>query len=437
MSGTGKRTRRWFGTDGIRGAYGQEPMTEAFVYRCGRAAADFFGRSHASPLLVVGRDTRESGLSLERALCQGLREGGAQVRCLGVLPTAAVSLLTLRWKASAGIMISASHNEFSDNGIKFFGPEGFKLGDEMELALEQRIEAVEWSELSEFPGSEVRAGMEYELQEEAFRVYAEVLRGSLDEGLNLKGMKIWVDAAHGAAWQTTPRMLRELGAELELLGAEPDGRNINASCGSLHPELVQKRIREAGQAGGIGICHDGDADRVVMVDDGMRSHWMGMKCWRWWGLDAVGRGKLSGNAVVATVMSNLGLDEAFRAQGAEVRRTAVGDRYVLEAMKEGGHGLGGEQSGHMLFLEHLPTGDGLLTALQVIQVMKRQGRELRELRKVLKKYPQKLFNVKVKEKVPFEQIPGLSEVVAEVEAEMGELGVWCCVIPGRKTSCDC
>ncbi|MDZ4787827.1 MAG: phosphoglucosamine mutase [Blastochloris sp.] len=409
-----EQKRKLFGTDGIRGAFGAAPMTPEFIYRCGKAAAEHFGTTLTSPLFIIGRDTRESGQILENALCQGLEDGGAKVEKIGVLPTAAISLLTVHQQAAAGIMISASHNEYSDNGIKFFGPEGFKLSDVDEAQLEERIEAQPHHASFSFTPA-----TNFDHSSAAFEIYAATLIKSLPTSFSLQGLPIFVDAAHGAAWQSTPKILNRLGANVHLMAAEPDGTNINAACGSLHPKALQLLMRE--NLGGIGLCHDGDADRVVLLDEDAEPL-DGDELLAIVGLHAASQGKLPKNTIVATLMSNLGLDEAFHVKDGSVIRSNVGDRYVLEAMQQGGYQIGGEQSGHMLFLHILPTGDGLLSALQVLQVMVAEKKPLRELRRVMQKYPQKLTNLQVREKKPFAQIAGLSESIQDVENEMGTRG---------------
>ncbi len=406
--------RKWFGTDGIRGEFGREPMTPGFVYRCGLAAARYFGASHAAPLFVVGRDTRKSGPVLESALCQGLLDGGAQARRIGVLPTAAVSMLTVKLGASAGVMISASHNPYEDNGIKFFGPDGFKLPDEEESKLERIIDAAQETQHS-FSSPKP----DFEADPASLKTYQETLKQSLPPSFSLSSLQICVDAAHGASWQSTPRILAGLGAQVIESASQPNGENINLNCGSLHPEALQSHLK--GYPGAIGICHDGDADRVVMLDE-EGDPLDGDELLAIAGLHAISKEALPGNTVVATIMSNLGLDEALQQAGGRLERTAVGDRYVLEAMRAGGYVIGGEQSGHMLFLDYLPTGDGLLSALQILKVLVESGRPLKELRRTMRKYPQKLYNLKVREKMPLEQLPEVQAVISEVENEMAGKG---------------
>jgi len=406
--------RKYFGTDGIRGTFGRDPITPAFVWRCGRAAAEHFAARHASPLVILGRDTRASGFVLEEALASGLRAGGAMVRALGVLPTAAISLATLRLQAAAGVMISASHNDACDNGIKFFGPDGFKLDDATEILLERLIDATPAPKGTIEP----RPG-DFSARTEAFDLYLDALRATLPPGLRLEGMRLAVDAAHGSAWETTPQLLRELGAEVEAIGISPDGANINAACGSLHPGVLAGRVRA--RPGTIGICHDGDADRLIMIDeDGTPLD--GDELMAIAATDALRRQDLPNHTLVATVMSNLGLEEALAASGGRVERTPVGDRHVLQALRAGGHAIGGEQSGHILFLRHFPSGDGLLAALQILRVTAETGVPLKELKRVLRKYPQRLDALKVHEKRPLESLPAVQDAVRAVEAEMGPRG---------------
>lgn len=407
--------RRWFGTDGIRGEFGQNPMTTGFARRVGLAAARFFASSSGEPCrVVVGRDTRMSGTVLEEALVSGLAAGGAEVTHAGVVPTAAVAALVIHHGARTGVMISASHNPARDNGIKFFDAQGFKLADGVEAALEEEI-----GKIPPTGDGFVEPRPDFELQEPSFEVYEQVLRRSLPGGFHLRGMKIVADCAHGAAWRTTPRVLAGLGAEVRTIGCAPDGLNINEGCGSQEPALLQEAVRA--WQGSIGLAHDGDADRLVLVDEtGVPLD--GDEALAIAALDLLKRGELSGNTVVATSMSNLGLDETMARAGGRVLRTDVGDRYVLEAMKAGGYVLGGEQSGHMVFLEHFPTGDGLLSALQILRVLVDTGRPLSELRRCLTRYPQKLVSLRVREKIPLAEIPAMQPLLRDLEARLAGQG---------------
>jgi phosphoglucosamine mutase len=401
-------SRRWFGTDGIRGVYGTDPMTPGFARAAGRAAALYFGNAHPKPLFIIGRDTRLSGPALEQALIEGITAGGGSVRATGVLPTAAVAIAVGAFRAQAGIMISASHNPAADNGIKFFDANGSKLSDEAECAIESLIAPAE-------DAAEKNGTISFDFDPEAFDAYRGVLLAGLDgASAPLQGLSILVDAANGAAWQTTPKILESLGARVTLLHARPDGRNINERCGSQHPESLAAELRKRND-GSIGLAHDGDADRLVLIDEGGEPL-DGDELLAIAALYLQKRGELRNNLVAATVMSNLGLDAALQSHGIRVLRTAVGDRYVLEGMREAGAVLGGEQSGHMLFLGKLGTGDGLLSALQILLALRHEGKTLREARRIMTKFPQLLINEKVGKKVPLEQLPSVQEAVRRVEA---------------------
>lgn len=399
--------RRWFGTDGIRGLFGKEPITEQFAARCGYAAASFFNHTKPEPLFIVGRDTRDSGPRLEEALVAGLQQAGARVERIGVLPTAAVAAYTCYKKAAAGVMISASHNPYKDNGIKFFGADGFKLNDQQEVAIEQLIEMAPAVNFQEGKGN-------FYANEEAFYAYKNVLFNSLPAGFSLKGLTIVTDLANGSAWHSTPAILRELGSNVVPIHNSPNGKNINEGCGSLHIGDLKACVKET--PGSIGLAHDGDADRLVLVDE-TGEVLDGDEILAIVGVDALQQGALAQQTLVATHMSNLGLDDAIRQHGGCVVRTDVGDRYVLEEMRRQGYCIGGEQSGHMLFLNYFPTGDGLLTAIQVFKVMVRAGQPLKQLRQVMRRYPQWQGNYHVSQKKPFEEIIGLNEILSTIKNE--------------------
>lgn len=409
--------REWFGTDGVRGEYGRFPMEPGFVKAMGRAVVREFGEGKA---YVIGRDTRASGPVLEDALREGIMEEGGEVRGVGVLPSAAVALVTRAWKAAAGMVISASHNPHTDNGVKVVGGEGFKLGDETELRIESHLRELLEQGGQEEPDQPVEKEPDFGCDGEAFALYRHVLAASLPEAFSLAGVRMVVDAGNGAAWRTTSEVLRSYSAEVELLHAAPDGHNINAACGSQHTEDLQRVVREAG-GGALGLAHDGDADRVIFVDE-EGQELDGDEVLAILGTHMLEAGRLTGETLVATRMSNLGLDEAIAKAGGKVVRTDVGDRYVLEAMRAGGFALGGEQSGHMIFPEHSPTGDGLLTALQLLRVVVETGRSLKELRRVMPRYPQKLVNLKVREKPPIQSLPQVQAAIREVEARLGSKG---------------
>jgi phosphoglucosamine mutase len=408
--------RKWFGTDGIRGRYEIEPMTPEFVWRIGNAAAEHFGKEKKEPVFIVGRDTRSSGYVLEDSLCRGLLAGGAQVTRLGVVPSGAVSMLANAMGVNAGIMISASHNDYQDNGIKFFDSKGFKLADEDELAIEQII-----GEVHEVPplSHDVPAVMEFSAEPIYLEMYKEALDKTVSSDFTLQDRTIVLDAANGAAWNSAVYILKNYGATVKQIGCRPDGININKSCGSMHPEALQAEVKKYGNA--IGIALDGDADRLILVDEagGVLD---GDEYLAIIGTAFLKRNELPKKTIVATVMSNLGLDEAVENAGGKVVRTEVGDRYVLEKMREEGYVFGGEQSGHFLFLEHAPSGDGLLSALQILDVCRTSGRPLKELRTVMKKYPQKLYNLPVSEKKPLEQLPAVQAAIKDTEQKLGSKG---------------
>ena len=401
--------RRYFGTDGVRGRAGEPPITEEFAEKLGRAAARVLGGGKSGTVVAIGRDTRASGPELERALAKGITSAGGDVRLLGVLPTPGVAALVKADGLTAGAVISASHNPATDNGIKFFAGDGYKLPDETELAIE--------SALDEPPAATVRGSVS--TQDDATERYVRHALASWPQGVSLKGLRIAVDCANGAAFRSTPEALRALGAEVALFHAEPDGANINLGCGSTEPGEIGRLVRETGAQ--VGLSHDGDADRLLLCDE-TGEPLDGDELLAISGLDLLCDGKLANSTVVATVMSNLGLDEAIENAGGRVVRTAVGDRYVLEAMRAGGHILGGEQSGHMIFAEHGTTGDGLVSALQILRIMAASGKPLSELRRALSKYPQAQRGVMVRAKPPLEELPAVQQAIADAEAAVAPRG---------------
>jgi len=406
--------RRWFGTDGIRGRVGKVPMTPEFIAAVGAAAGKFFSRTSPRGKVLMARDTRGSGPMLEAALAAGLKSAGLSVELAGVLPSGATAMLVPARGACAGAILSASHNPATDNGIKFCGATGAKLTDEEESQLES---VLDW-ERPPAIGEKTRA-LDFSCRDWAMEGYRKKLVQAFGEAFSLQGRKVLVDAAHGAAWWTTPEILRGLGAEVEVMSDHPDGRNINEGCGSEHPEGLIAKIRE--RSGWIGLAHDGDADRLVLVDEkGERVD--GDELIAMAALDAMERGKLPHKTVVVTVMSNLGLDEAMAKQGGRVVRTPVGDRYVAAAMKEGGFTLGGEQSGHLLFLDASPAGDGLLSSLKIFDLLQRKKETLHRSRAVMKRYPQKLVNLKVRHKPAWETVPPLAAAVREMERFLEKKG---------------
>lgn len=406
-------TSRLFGTDGIRGRANEYPLTPEVGVAFGRAVAAKFVREGRP--IVIGRDTRISGSMLEQAVTAGITAMGTDVVQVGVVPTPAVAFLTRHLHASAGIVISASHNPYEDNGLKIFQGTGLKCDDALELELEALILG---DELKNKTVPENKVGQVETWNDGAARYTALAVK-AYGEGLDLTGLRVVVDAGHGAAYQTTPQVLRALGAEVMAINIEPDGRNINASCGSTHPELIQKATTSFGAQ--IGLAHDGDADRLICCDE-TGALLDGDEMLAVIGLDWLRRGKLAQKTVVATVMSNLGLDECFAAEGGKILRAGVGDRYVLELMLAHHLNLGGEQSGHMILHDYNTTGDGLLAALELLRIMKSQGQPLSELRRSMRKYPQLLVNVKVKERIPLEQLPEVTSTVKTVGDELGSNG---------------
>ena len=399
-------SRRYFGTDGIRGRAGETPITAEFAEKLGRALVRVLGVER--PVVAIGRDTRASGPMLEEALARGITSAGGEVRLLGILPTPGVAAYVTDHGLAAGAVISASHNPAHDNGIKFFSGDGFKLPDETESAIEEQLELPAADEY----GSTTTAN-------DAKDLYIAHALHSLPKGFSLRGLRIAVDCANGAAFETTPAALRALGADVHIFHASPDGQNINADCGSTVANEISRLVKETGAQ--VGLSHDGDADRLLLCDE-TGDALDGDELLAMAGLDLLGRGALAGNTVVATVMSNLGLDEAIEQAGGKVVRTAVGDRYVLEAMREGGYILGGEQSGHMIFLRHGTTGDGLVSALQILRLMAETGKPLSELRKVLHKYPQAQRAVAVKSKPPLESVPEIHAAITAAEQALAPRG---------------
>jgi len=407
--------RKLFGTDGIRGSANCYPITPEIALKLGRAAGYLMrGKGEGRCRFVIGRDTRRSGGMLESALIAGLNSVGADILLTGVIPTPAVACLVTELSAAGGIVISASHNPAGDNGIKLFGADGYKLDD----SLEERLEAlILTDEIDNERSLDLALGITSSIYDAAER-YGAMAKASVP-GMSLHGLNIAVDCANGASFQTTPQVLKDLGATLFVFHAKPDGMNINDQCGSTHPEEISHLVRETGAH--IGISHDGDADRLLLCDE--RGEVLdGDELLAMTGLDALRRGTLAGNTLVATVMSNLGLDEVIAAAGGKVIRTAVGDRYVVEAMRAGNFSVGGEQSGHLIFRDHGTTGDGLIAALQIIRIMTESGKPLSELRRVLKKYPQAQRNLHVKKKLPIDSLNEVSSLVSQTESALAGKG---------------
>ncbi len=406
--------RKLFGTDGIRGVAGVAPLDEQTVYAVGLALAHSLRPLALAPRVLAGRDTRASSSWILSMLAAGLRAGGAELVSADILPTPAVAYLTRRDGFHAGVVISASHNPWQDNGIKLFGPDGFKLPDEVELSIEEII--FRHAVVAAAPALDTLPAIVDEPHYAA--EYIAFLR-SLVPGLQLGSRRVAVDCAHGAAAAIAPALLDSLGGEVMLLNTAPNGRNINDHCGALHPETVAAAVTESGAE--LGITLDGDADRCLLAAASGRvinGDAILLLCAR----DMQARGLLTGNVVVATTMSNMGLEAALRRSGISMQRAAVGDRYVLELMRRLDAALGGEQSGHILFPHLSTTGDGLLTALVVLDTLARSGRTLEELTADLKVFPQTIVNVKVREKLPLEGFPSIQAAIAEAEAALRETG---------------
>jgi phosphoglucosamine mutase len=404
--------RRLFGTDGIRGPANTQPMTPEVALRLGMAVAAHFGRGGS---IVIGKDTRLSGYMFETALASGVCAMGAEVMLVGPLPTPGIAYITRSMRADAGVVISASHNPFADNGIKLFAADGFKLPDEVEAHLEALMAS---PRLDEQRASGRDIGKAVRIDDASGR-YLTHVKYAFPAAYKLDGLKIVVDCAHGAAYKVAPLVLRELGAEVIALGVAPDGVNINDGCGAMDPRRMCAAVREHGAD--LGVALDGDADRAVFSDHNgvlVDGDAVLAICAR----ELHAREGLRGGAVVATIMSNMGLDRCLADAGIGLVRTPVGDRYVVEEMVRGGYNLGGEQSGHLVFLDHATTGDGVVAALQVLSIMQRTGRPLAELAAVMTRYPQVLQAVVVARRVPIDQLPGLGAVIRGVEAELGADG---------------
>ncbi|MGC4097177.1 MAG: phosphoglucosamine mutase [Nitrospira sp.] len=407
--------RKLFGTDGVRGVANLEPMTSEIAMQLGRAAAHIFMRRAGRHQVVIGKDTRLSGYMLESALTSGICSMGVDVLLVGPMPTPAIAFLTRSLRADAGVVISASHNPYQDNGIKFFSNEGFKLPDEVEARIEQLIISDEIKHLR--PTADA-IGKAYRIGDAEGR-YIEFVKRSVPRHLDFQGIKLVVDCANGAAYKVAPAVLRELGADIEVIANTPDGMNINDHCGAVHPERLQEAVRRHGAH--IGIALDGDADRAIFVCE--QGHIVdGDHVMAALGLDLHGQGRLASQTVVGTVMSNFGLELAMKKAGIQLMRTPVGDRYLLERMLADGYNFGGEQSGHFIFLDHNTTGDGLISALQILSLMKRTGKPLSELAKAMTAVPQILLNVKVKHKPDLNQIPDIQQAIKTAEATLNGTG---------------
>ncbi len=413
--------KKIFGTDGVRGTANVEPVTAETALRLGRAAAYVFknlerqSRGRGRHKIVVGKDTRLSGYMLENAISSGILSMGVDVLFIGPLPTPGVAYITRSLRADAGIVITASHNPYADNGIKFFRADGYKLDDKIEDKIEHLVFGGEIENIrptADAVGKAVRI-------DDALGRYIEFAKASFPRGLTLEGVRIVVDCAHGAAYKSTPCVLRELGAEVIVYGNQPDGMNINRDCGSMHPEAVCHKVVE--HKAHLGIAHDGDADRVLLCDEKGRlidgDDIMAIAA-----LDMLAHKTLAEKTLVTTVMSNAGLEAAVKSAGGRVIRTAVGDRNVIDEMLRGGFNFGGEQSGHLIFRDFSTTGDGLVAALQMLCIVKTRRTPLSKLARCWTRFPQLVTNVKVREKIPFEQLDGVRKLVKQAEAELKSAG---------------
>ena len=407
--------RKLFGTDGIRGVANQEPVTAETALRVGRALGHLCRRDGAGrPRVVVGKDTRLSGDMLEAALAAGLCSVGVDVLLAGVLPTPAVAFLTRDLQAGAGVVISASHNAFQDNGIKCFAASGFKLPDEVEQDIEQMVlHAGE-----DFRADAGELGRTMHLGDAADR-YAAFVTCAFPRELTLAGLKIVVDCANGATFRVGPQILQALGATVTAIGVSPDGTNINRNCGAVHPQQLQQTVRARGAH--VGFALDGDGDRLMLVDESGEVV-DGDEVLAMVGAEMLRHGTLKHATVVATVMSNVGLEVALRERGARLVRVQVGDRYVVEEMRRHGYNFGGEQSGHVVLLDHSTTGDGLIAALAVLRLMVERGRPLSELKRVMAKFPQALINVPVQRRRDLAAIAPVQQTIERIAGTLGERG---------------
>ena len=413
--------KKIFGTDGVRGTANIEPVTAETALKLGRAAGHVFknlesqARGRGRHKIVLGKDTRLSGYMLENAISSGILSMGVDVLFIGPLPTPGVAYVTRSLRADAGIVITASHNPYADNGIKFFRPDGYKLDDKIEDEIEHLVFSGEIENIrptADDIGKAVRI-------DDALGRYIEFAKSSFPRGMTLEGMRVAVDCAHGAAYKSTPCVLRELGAEVVVYGNHPDGMNINKDCGSMHPDRICAKVREHKAC--IGIAHDGDADRVLLCDE-TGALIDGDDIMAIAALDMLAQKTLAQRTLVGTVMSNAGLDAAVTEAGGRVVRTAVGDKNVIDEMLRNGFNFGGEQSGHLIFRDYGTTGDGLVSALQILRIMRSKEMPLSKLAKCWTRFPQLVTNIRVCEKRPFEQLDGVMKLVSEAEAELEPQG---------------
>ncbi|HVU08239.1 MAG TPA: phosphoglucosamine mutase [Verrucomicrobiae bacterium] len=413
--------KKIFGTDGVRGTANVEPVTAETALKLGRAAAHVFknlnkeARGHGKHKIVIGKDTRLSGYMLENAISSGILSMGVDVLFIGPLPTPGVAYATRSLRADAGIVITASHNPYADNGIKFFRADGYKLDDKIEDEIEQLVFSGEIEKVrptADEIGKAVRI-------DDALGRYIEFAKAGFPKNLTLEGLKIVLDCGHGAAYKASPCVLRELGAEVIVFGNQPDGKNINENCGSMFPENLCRKVVE--HSAHLGIAHDGDADRVLLCDE--KGNLIdGDDIMAIAALDMIAEKSLAKKTLVATVMSNAGLEAAIKKAGGKMIRTPVGDKNVIDEMLKNGFNFGGEQSGHLIFRDYATTGDGLVAALQILRIMRAKNSPLSKLARCWTRFPQLVANIKVREKIPFAQLDGVNKLVADAERELSAQG---------------
>ena len=408
-------TRKLFGTDGVRGIANIHPMTTEIAMQIGRAIAFLVKDKTKGHHIVIGKDTRLSGYMIENALAAGICSMGVNVQLVGPMPTPGIAFITTSMRADAGVVISASHNPFQDNGIKIFSRDGFKLPDEMEVEIEELIYSQKMEALrpvADDIGKATRI-------DDALGRYIVFLKNTIPRKYTLDDFHIVVDCAHGATYKVAPHVFSELGARVTTIGAEPDGKNINHKCGALHPELIAAKVKEVGAD--IGLALDGDGDRLIVCDE--KGHIVdGDHIMAICANHLLGSRKLKKKTLVSTVMSNMGLAEAMENMGGKMIRTQVGDRYVVEEMRSKGYNFGGEQSGHLVFLDHNTTGDGILAALQLLSVMIKKNKPLSELTTIMTTYPQVLENVRMSTRIETDQIPGFSDALHKAEKKLKKRG---------------
>lgn len=407
--------QKLFGTDGIRGKANVFPMSPDLILRLGQAIGKYFKDHYAHPRILIGKDTRQSGYMLEQALSSGICSVGVDTYFLGPLPTPGIAYMTRGMRANAGIVISASHNPYYDNGIKIFSSDGYKIPDAVEEELEAMVyNSSLFSDLS--TGKEIGKTSRID---DAVGQYAVFLKEQFPKPLSLEGLRLVIDCANGAAYKVAPKVFEELGAEVHLIGASPNGTNINHDCGALHPQNLIDAVKL--YKADIGIAVDGDADRLVIVDengDVLDGDEILTICASYY----MQNNRLNKNTVVSTIMSNMGLEVALERIGVQTIRTQVGDRYVVEEMRRGNYNLGGEQSGHLIFRDASTTGDGILAALCLLEILIQKGQKLSELKKCMQKFPQVLKNIDVPKRIPIQELPSLSREIDLIEKKLGKEG---------------